>query len=133
MDIEGNELRVLRGARGWFEAGHRPTILYEANGFTLAWGQHSPTELNAAIDSLGYYRYEMGDAGERRMPARFEPRCLVDYLASPVPLEALPARNWWAIFKRTVRAYQHGSAEARAYTTRHLLERLRLVWTVTFA
>jgi len=121
MDVEGCELQTLTGAGDWFTKGHRPTILYEANGATLQWWQQTPKDLNARIDTLGYHRYEMTDDGGIRQPSAFEPRCLVDYIASPVPLPAQPALQTWSLVKRTIRAFQYGGPEARRYTFKLLL------------
>jgi FkbM family methyltransferase len=125
MDVEGSEANMLIGAREWFAQGHRPVILYEANAVTLQWFQATPKHLNTLIDSLGYHRYEMADDGGLRIPNLFEPRALVDYLASPVPLaEVAPALSKWRIFKRTLRALRHPAPVARRYTASHVVSTL---------
>ena len=124
MDIEGSEALMLAGAAAWFAEGHRPTLLYEANAVTLAWFDASPRQLNHQIDALGYHRYEMDDDGQLRSLARFEPRCLVDYVASPVPLAAAAPHSLWKTCKRTGRALMHPAPEARRYTRAHLWDTL---------
>ena len=125
MDVEGSEANMLAGAREWFAQGHRPVILYEANAVTLQWFHSTPKHLNTLIDSLGYYRYEMADDGGLRIPIAFEPRVLVDYVASPVPLsDVAPALSTWKIFKRTVRALRHPASVARRYTASHVVSTL---------
>ena len=125
MDVEGSEVNAMRGAAAWFASGHRPVVLYEANGHTLSWFQSSPRALNQVFDDLGYIRYEVEDDGGFREPAGFEPRCLVDYVVSPVALAAQPPRRAWKLLKRTARALRSPSADARRYTRRLLWSSLR--------
>ncbi len=120
MDVEGSELQAVKGAQAWFAAGHRPTILYEANAFTLDWFGVSPADLNRAFDTLGYHRYELDDDGTLRAPGSFEPRCLVDYVVSDTQLTHAARRSLWSICKLTVRALQNPSPKARKHTWRAL-------------
>jgi FkbM family methyltransferase len=121
MDIEGSEARVLRTAGSWFAGGHRPILLFEANGFTLDWFGDTPTSLLALVGSFGYSLYEVDDEGRFREPSPFEPQCVVDYLASAEPLPgALPPRSTWQITRRTLRSLRSPSPHARHYTWRRL-------------
>ena len=121
MDVEGSEGGVLRGADAWFASGHRPVILYEANGHTLQWFGDSPLTLRQFLAARGYYQYELQEDGLLRVPSAFEPRVLVDYLASPVPLPgALPARSAWKVLRRTAAALRRNSWPARRHVVRAL-------------
>ncbi len=119
MDVEGCEANVLRGAMSWFAEGHRPLILFEANGHTLSWFGDSPASLRSITSQLRYFEYEVNDEGGLQTPSRFEPRCVMDYLVSPTPFRGvLPARSWIRILRRTVTALRSPSPEARRYTRR---------------
>ena len=120
MDVEGSELQAVKGAKEWFADGHRPTILYEANAFTLDWFGVTPADLNRAFDTLGYHRYELDDNGTLREPGSFEPRCLVDYVVSDTRLTHAARRSLWSICKLTVWALQNPSPKARKHTWRAL-------------
>jgi FkbM family methyltransferase len=125
MDIEGSEARMLRAARDWFASGHRPTLLFEANGFTLDWFGDTPSSLLDLVVSLGYTPYEVDDRGRFRQPSRFEPQCVVDYLATSQPfLDVLPRRSPWQLARRTMRSLRSPSPQARGYTWK----RLRTAW-----
>jgi FkbM family methyltransferase len=127
MDIEGSEGIVLRSALPWFAQGHRPILLFEANGHTLNWFGDSPRSLRSIVSQLGYSEYEVNDQGRLQMPSRFEPRCVMDYLASPTPLRAvLPARSPAQLLRRTAAALRSPSPEARRYTRRVLWNLLAL-------
>jgi FkbM family methyltransferase len=120
MDVEGSELQAVTGAQPWFAGGHRPTILYEANAFTLDWFGATPADLNRAFDALGYHRYELDDNGTLRAPGNFEPRCLVDYVVSDTELAHAAKRSFWSLCKLTLRALQNESPVARKHTWRAL-------------
>jgi FkbM family methyltransferase len=122
MDVEGSEGGVFRGAQRWFDAGNRPLILYEANGHTLRWFGDSPSTLRRFLSARGYYQYELQEDGVIRVPSWFEPRVVVDYLASPAPLpNVLPARSAWKVMRRTAAALRRPSWPARV----HVLHALR--------
>ena len=111
MDVEGSEARVLRGARSWFLEGHKPTLLYEANGHTLAWFGDSPAMLRHLVGSFGYHQYEVEQTGGLRIPSSFEPWCIVDYVASAKPLFPVqPARSAWQVLRRTAAALTSASS-----------------------
>jgi len=121
MDVEGSEVRVLRSAASWFREGHRPTLLYEANGHTLDWFGDSPAALRALVAAFGYVQYEVDEEGRLRQPNGFEPWCVMDYLASPKPLtDALPARTFLQLAGRTMRALRAPSSPARKYAWKTL-------------
>jgi FkbM family methyltransferase len=125
MDVEGSEGGVLRGAEPWFVAGHRPTIVYEANGHTLNWFGDSPVTLQRLLAARGYYQYELEEDGALRMPSRFEPRVLVDYVASATRLPGvLPARSPWKVMRRTVAALRRNSKLARLHVLRAVRDAL---------
>lgn len=121
MDVEGSEGGVLRGARSWFAEGHRPTFLYEANGHTLHWFGDSPAVLRSTLKAFGYQQYEVEADGSIRVPTTFEPRVVVDYLASMTPLPALPRRSAWKVLRRTAAALKRKSRPSRVHVVRELL------------
>ena len=121
MDIEGSEGAVLRGAASWFAEGHRPMLLYEANGHTLSWFGDSPLVLRRILTAIGYRHYEVEDDGRLRVPTRFEPRVVMDYLASVRPLvPVLPRRSAWKLLRRTAAALRRDSRPARVHVWRAL-------------
>jgi FkbM family methyltransferase len=125
MDIEGSEAQTLRAARDWFASGHRPTLLFEANGFTLDWFGDTPSSLLALVASFGYTLYEVDERGRFRQPSRFEPQCVVDYLATTrTTFDVLPPRSPWQVARRTMRSLRSPSPQARGYTWK----RLRTAW-----
>lgn len=125
MDVEGSEGAVLRGAAAWFAAGHRPTIVYEANGHTLNWFGDTPVTLRRLLGARGYYQYELEDDGALRVPSRFEPRVVVDYVASATSLPGvLPARSTWKVMRRTVAALRRNSKPARLHVLRAVRDAL---------
>jgi len=67
LDIEGNEVRCLTGARE-FLAQSRPVILLEVNSIALEAAGHSVAELIALLRDAGYDRYLGGpDCDEERV------------------------------------------------------------------
>jgi FkbM family methyltransferase len=121
MDVEGSEGGVLRGAAQWFAKGHRPVLLYEANGHTLSWFGDSQQGLRRFLVERGYYEYEVEDDGQLREPTRFEPRVVVDYLVSARPLSPVaPQRTRWQLLRRTAAALRRNSRPARRHVFRAL-------------
>lgn len=57
VDVEGSELRVLRGARGLLER-HRPTLLVECSPVSLR--QHDGQPVDALLDELDLHGYRLG-------------------------------------------------------------------------
>jgi hypothetical protein len=53
IDIEGNELRALQGARRIIERDH-PTIVTEINPVCLGWGGAKPADVIEFLKSFGY-------------------------------------------------------------------------------
>jgi FkbM family methyltransferase len=121
MDVEGSEGGVLRGAAQWFAKGHRPVLLYEANGHTLSWFGDSQQGLRRFLVERGYYEYEVENDGQLREPTRFEPRVVVDYLVSARPLSPVaPRRTGWQLLRRTAGALRRNSRPARRHVFRAL-------------
>jgi FkbM family methyltransferase len=120
MDVEGSECGVLRGALDWFAQGHRPTFLYEANGHTLHWFGDSPAVLRSILRAAGYHQYEVEPDGKARTPTAFEPRVVVDYIASAKPLPSLPRSPAWKVARRTLVALRRNSQPGRLHVLRVL-------------
>jgi FkbM family methyltransferase len=126
MDVEGSEGRVFRGAGEWLASGHRPVVLYEANGHTLRWFGDSPLGLRRFLAKHGYIQYEVQDDGRLRQPSHFEPRVVMDYLASTRPLSpVLPSRTPWQVARRTAAALARQSRPARVHVWRALVDAVR--------
>ena len=83
IDVEGSELRAMRGMREMLAVPSGPPVLYESNGHTLAFYDTTPNDLVAQMESLGYTSYMV--SGERRLvrarAGELQPQTLVDYLA----------------------------------------------------
>ncbi len=86
MDVEGCEVATIRGMRPLLEPDDAPTLLYEANGHTLALFGETPESLTAALDELGYTSYYVDYVVDpplliRVQPGVMQPETLVDCLA----------------------------------------------------
>jgi FkbM family methyltransferase len=57
IDIEGAEMKALRGARGLLTAGDSPILVLELNPLTLMYTGHSPDDLLGLLGSYGYAFY----------------------------------------------------------------------------
>jgi FkbM family methyltransferase len=82
MDIEGSEIRAMRGMAQVLSADDAPALLLESNGHTLGLMGTTPSELLAEVEGFGYTAYMVGRG--RLIPVRatdLQPRTEVDYLA----------------------------------------------------
>ena len=82
MDIEGSEIKALRGMTHLLGLEDAPALLLESNGHTLNLLGVTPAELLAEIEAFGYTAYMVD--GRRLVPvtsAELQPRTEVDYLA----------------------------------------------------
>jgi FkbM family methyltransferase len=66
MDVEGNELHVLRGGAEFLKA-HKPAVLFELNPASLAAADTSAATLLTAFQQLGYAEF----SDSSRYPQRF--------------------------------------------------------------
>lgn len=83
IDVEGHELRVIRGLQRTIRAA-RPLLVIESNSFTL--GGLGPTRiLLEAVEELGYDLFLfLPDGSVTRRPASVvQPTVVADYLAVP--------------------------------------------------
>jgi FkbM family methyltransferase len=82
MDVEGSEIKAIRGMRYMLEQPGSPALLYEANGHTLALHGSTPESLMAELEGLGYTSY-LVEPGRlvRAAAADLQPQTIVDYLA----------------------------------------------------
>ncbi|MCC6167023.1 MAG: FkbM family methyltransferase [Caldilineaceae bacterium] len=95
MDIEGSEVKALRGMYHLLSRDDSPFILYESNGHTLHLFGETPNSLMSLLEQYGYRCYlvqpglltpvQSGD---------LQPECTVDYLAVKQPLGRL---NKWRV------------------------------------
>lgn len=82
MDIEGSEIKALRGMTSVLALDDAPALLLESNGHTLNLLGVTPSELLRDIEAFGYTAYMVH--GRRLVPftsAELQPRTEVDYLA----------------------------------------------------
>ncbi len=95
MDVEGCEVATVRGMRTLLLPDDAPTLLYEANGHTLALFGETPESLVAALDDLGYTSYYIDYVVDPHLlirvePGVMQPETLVDCLAVKQRPESLP-------------------------------------------
>lgn len=91
LDVEGSEIKALAGMRDLLARPDAPPILYESNGITLHYFDHTPNELLQRLEELGYHCYlvEPGQLIPLRADA-LQFRCTVDCLATKTPPDHLP-------------------------------------------
>lgn len=82
MDVEGSEIKAIRGMRYMLEQAAAPALLYEANGHTLAMHGATPEALMGELQNLGYTSY-LVEPGRlvRATPDELQPQTILDYLA----------------------------------------------------
>jgi FkbM family methyltransferase len=127
MDIEGSELRALRGMTGLLGGVDAPPILFESNGFTLGLLGTDPSHLLAFLEAFGYRCYLVQPG--RLIPTGFrelQPELCVDYITTKNPL---PTLQDWPIsppmspeerVTRILSSCVHRDRFARAYIARAL-------------
>lgn len=88
MDIEGCEMKALNGATSFMERNPDVTFIFEANAAHCFANDHSPQDLIRFFEDAGKNVYMCrGGRLARRSSTDFQEAGLVDYVASPVPLE----------------------------------------------
>jgi FkbM family methyltransferase len=83
MDVEGSEVRALRGMTGLLARADAPTVLFEGNGHMLHRNGQTVNHLKAALEEFGYRCYRI-EAGRLRVShaSELQPEVIVDYLAA---------------------------------------------------
>lgn len=127
MDVEGSEIKAIRGMRYLLEQPDAPAVLYEANGHTLALNEATPEELIGELESLGYTSY-LVDPGRlvRTVAAEFQPQTIVDYLAVKRLPRGLagwrvePVLTFGERLSRLLADAAHHNPDHRAYVARAL-------------
>lgn len=91
IDVEGSEIRALRGMAQLLAGREAPPVLVESNGHTLRFFDATPNDLLGTLDQLGYTSY-LVEPGRlvRVSPREMQPQTLVDYLAVKRSPGALP-------------------------------------------
>lgn len=95
MDVEGSEIRAMRGMTHLLSLDDAPPVLLESNGHTLALMGTTPTALLREVEGFGYTPYMV--LGARLVPvtsADLQPRTEVDYLALK---QAPPSLPGWTV------------------------------------
>jgi len=120
IDVEGSEVRAVRGMRKMLAAPDAPPVVYECNGHTLRFYDHTSQEIRGAFADLGYQQYALEPP--LLVPATADaPQVgvLVDYLATK---QAPEIEGWRLGFEMThddmltrARQYVGGSPEDRVH------------------
>ena len=83
MDIEGSEVAALRGMARLLSRPDAPLMVYEANGYTLSFYNHTVRELKAGLEGYGYPNYLIEEARLRPVsPQDMQFPVVADYLAA---------------------------------------------------
>ncbi len=126
LDVEGSEVRALRGMKKLLAGASAPPILYESNGHTLYYFGETPNRLMALLERAGYRCYLVD--GECLVPAgadTLQPMCTVDYLAlkGPPPAQLSTADaplTEQELMRRVLACCAVNNAQERAYIGRTL-------------
>jgi FkbM family methyltransferase len=97
IDVEGSELRALRGMRRLL-GDHHPSVLFEGNVWTLAQHEVSVFDVVKLLQSLGFAVYRI-NRGHVLTPwgADIQPAICVDYLATTMPEAEVIARTGFTV------------------------------------
>ena len=127
MDVEGSEVRAVRGMARLLARADAPPIVYECNGHTLNFFGETPNRLMALLEQYGYMNYLIEPG--RLVPARsgdLQAECNVDYLAVKRPPGHL--KGWTIsspltpaeVIARVLATCEDSNAFHRAYIARAL-------------
>ena len=118
MDVEGSEPAALLGMKRLLSQSDAPPVLYESNGHCLALNRHTPAQLLAGFEALGYRNYFVGDDIVRRTPrTELQAYTVVNYLAVKRRLPRL--RGWRAVRPQTLASCIHALASEAHHPHRH--------------
>lgn len=127
MDVEGSEVRVIRGMSRLLSRPDSPPVLYESNGHTLWFYGQRPRRVKAAMESAGYRNYLVGEAALTPViQDDLQIDCRVDYLAvkGELPASARPTvrapLSRSEVVERIVAAYENPDEPSRAYLLREV-------------
>ncbi len=95
IDVEGSEMKTLRGMADLLQDPAGPAVLYESNAHTLAQFGLLPGDLIGYLESLGYASY-LVDRPQLVLarPDDIQPQTIVDYLAVKRYPMGLAAAGW---------------------------------------
>jgi len=96
IDTEGNEARVLRGARNFLTRAQIPAVIAEINQFGLAQLGSSEQEMRTLMSDLGYTTYALlGDLPVRLAPHEsIQSGYVYNVLFASPPLQQIVADRW---------------------------------------
>lgn len=98
IDVEGFEIKALRGMAERLHSVNAPPILYESNGHTLEFFGSGPADLLGELESYGYSNYlVLPGRLIRTRPEELQPSTVVNYLAVKGRPPILPG---WRIEER---------------------------------
>jgi len=124
IDVEGSEMKTLRGMARLLEGPDAPALLYESNGHTLAQYGVEPGDLVGHLEDFGYASYLVDRPRLiRARPDDIQPHTIVDYLAVkrfPMRLaelgwQVLPAMDSTAWIERVAGECRHPEADYRRH------------------
>jgi hypothetical protein len=93
LDIEGSEVKAVRGMAALLSRPDAPIIFYESNYYTLAMFGETPQTLMRALEGFGYHCYLIDGSWLRPVrSSEFQPSANVDYVALKRPLPTL--QSW---------------------------------------
>lgn len=129
MDVEGSEIRAMRGMAHLLSMEDAPALLLESNGHTLGLMGATPSELLGVVEGFGYKPYLVDRARLIQVSSTdLQPRTEVDYLA----LKRWPATlTGWALapplttderVAMLVEDCQSQSEDCRAYIARAIAD-----------
>jgi FkbM family methyltransferase len=129
LDVEGAELEAVRGMTGLLSRADAPILLYESNSHTLQFFGNTRTDLEAALQELGYSTFSVEPG--RLIPTRrgeLEPQSVINCLAVKGRLPELAGwrvtepRSLDQTIQRVVGQSRSPRAFDRAYVARVLAQ-----------
>jgi FkbM family methyltransferase len=102
LDVEGSEVKVVRGMRRLLHAADAPPIYFESNRFALAFYGETPGSLGNELMQLGYRIYRGGSRFTHIPDLNKQRETVVDYLAIKGPLPR-SLRLWAHTLKPLIR------------------------------
>ena len=101
LDVEGSEIRALRGMQQWLDRPDAPPVFFESNRHTLSLYDQDDSALRAVFLRAGYALYRVVASGQLEAVGETHQQTEVccDYLATKRPLPA-SLRSWLSAGER---------------------------------
>jgi FkbM family methyltransferase len=82
VDVEGSEIKAIRGLSGLLEGPSSPPIVYESNSHTLRFYGLTPADLLGELERFGYRSYLLEPGRLLETPStELQPQTVVNFLA----------------------------------------------------